>query len=656
MEGHDLDGAAVRLDATHGRVVAEAVRRPGRADEPLERVEDGARWDRSPADLRVQQLAEMLEVGPAALARTCQRCGDVRLARQLDEERQDPPASQPTAPGRAPLLERLDQLGVAERRQRCRDEPRQQQRTDAVAAVRCLEGTEEDPPLLDGVGREHVTGARADRREADGAQGRHDVLGLVARADEDRQVAGRERLAGCPVDVRRPHRAEQLDGPCREVAQHERVAETAAELPLCDEVGVARDPADLEVARRTREDRPGTVRCGDRVVGDLGGPEGRATQQQVERAEEARGRAMVDAQDPHVLGVAARPQISVHVGAAEPVDRLLRIADDDHVGGRPEPLVVAERTAEHPPLHGVRVLHLVHEHQAEPFPERADRDGAAGRIVEDLVQAGDQLAEVELGPDLQPAPQLGHGRRDEAGPGLRGVRLGPPAEASRGRPGLEHGGRIVEGALHGAQQPRFELPRVPAVGVLGIRQRLGVVGEGGDEQVADHVVAVAPRRAGGLPPTEVAEEAEPHQRGATERVQRRDRRPLEPDERGGRRLETLPTRRRVDVGEGPDPGVRRRSRTVRGAGERTRGGTQIAADPRPQLIGRGAREGHDEQPARVVPALDEPARGQRRERERLPGAGARVQRQQAGRERAGQVQRARHAASSTVVSTSTDAT
>ena len=70
-----------------------------------------------------------------------------------------------------------------------------------------------------------------------------------------------------------------------------------------------------------------------------------------------------------------RLEVGVDVGAAEGVDRLLRVADEDE-----RRAAVAERAAHDVPLDGVGVLELVDEHDAVALSQPRGR-GLAARAL-----------------------------------------------------------------------------------------------------------------------------------------------------------------------------------------------------------------------------------------------------------------------------------
>ena len=105
-----------------------------------------------------------------------------------------------------------------------------------------------------------------------------------------------------------------------------------------------------------------------------------------------------------VLGAegVARLHIGADIGAAEAIDRLLGIADQEERArpdAEPGPVVVAiDRLAAKPPedlgLQGIGVLELVDEDVGETLPERA---ADVVMVAQQIARGEDQIVEVELG-------------------------------------------------------------------------------------------------------------------------------------------------------------------------------------------------------------------------------------------------------------------
>ena len=138
-----------------------------------------------------------------------------------------------------------------------------------------------------------------------------------------------------------------------------------------------------------------------------------------------------------------RVEVGVHVGAAERVDRLLRVADQHERRG-----AVAERPLDDLPLRRVGVLELVDHHDGEPLAQ----PGARGRAADRVAQRGRQPRQ-EVVVREQPLAALapldlaahGHGQ--------------PLAQAGDGRVGL--GGGLDDGVRVERRRSR---PIAPGVG------------------------------------------------------------------------------------------------------------------------------------------------------------------------------------------------
>ena len=337
--------------------------------------------------------------------------------------------------------------------------------------------------------------------------------------------------------------------------------------------------------------------CGGQALdgpdGDLRGPEAGSAEDDLQGLDQLGGRPAVRGQ---VLGVvvADRIEVRVHPGPAEPVDGLLRVADQHHRR------VPHERLAQDLPLHGVGVLELVHEHEREPVTQPLLRRLTGLRVPQRVQQPGLHVvervqADLPL-PLLHPrpyslgerpsflAPRGGSRRRDEWC-----VRV-----VDRGRAETQR--RLeVEGHAVGPCVPRQVLVAHrlldQVVDVLN-RQRLGVV-VGEHAQFCEHPVAELVGRADhGC--------VEPHQRG--------------PD--------TLARDLGGDVGQHREP--RRIGRHL----ARTCGGKHLrelrhpGPHPGPQLTGRRAGErDHHELVERDDPLGEGPCR-EGRDGMRLPRTGA----------------------------------
>ncbi|CKS36919.1 Uncharacterised protein [Mycobacterium tuberculosis] len=106
---------------------------------------------------------------------------------------------------------------------------------------------------------------------------------------------------------------------------------------------------------------PGVVGVGA-ADDDVGVTQGRIAQHRLQALDQRPVAAPVDAQRVAGIGGAGRLEVGVDVAAAKAVDRLLGIADQD------QRRMPAKRALEHPPLHGVGILKLVHQHDPPAFP------------------------------------------------------------------------------------------------------------------------------------------------------------------------------------------------------------------------------------------------------------------------------------------------
>ena len=84
---------------------------------------------------------------------------------------------------------------------------------------------------------------------------------------------------------------------------------------------------------------------------------------------------------------APRGKVAVQVRAAEPVDGLLRVADQDSSAVKPN-----EGLPQDVPLVGVGVLELVDQHDREPLPQAGAHLGAELRVGQRGPEPGDDVA------------------------------------------------------------------------------------------------------------------------------------------------------------------------------------------------------------------------------------------------------------------------
>jgi hypothetical protein len=339
----------------------------------------------------------------------------------------------------------------------------------------------------------------------------------------------------------------------------------------------------------------------------------RAAEQGVVGVDQALVAAPVGLQRRLRAGRARRIDVRVDVGAAERVDRLLRVADQHQ-----RDVAAAERGPHDPPLHGVGVLELVDEHHVVAGAQAGGR-GLSALARERVAQPREQVV-------------VGHHRHAPlAGFELLPGGVGQPhphrRDAVVGRVGrLDRGSRVLDRGTRDLHRLRAAELRHPAAV------------EAAHVEVVDDLLAqvrdVLDERGVGL---DVADDAEAAQHLLAEAVRRGDRRGVEAGERAREPL--APRAHRVPVAGGEqrnDLVVRRR------AGERALEpllrAHQPLADALSQLARRHPRERHQQQLVQLN-ALGDVARGERRDRERLAGAGAGLEHGHAGRERAADVER-----------------
>ena len=116
-------------------------------------------------------------------------------------------------------------------------------------------------------------------------------------------------------------------------------------------------------------------------------PEAQAPQQRVERLHERAVRAPVDGQRAPHPGRLGGFEVGVHVGAAEGVDGLFGVGDQDE-----RRLLTGKGQAQDGPLVGIGVLELIDEHDPEA-PAQLRRGGGAAIGLQGLLEADDQVVE-----------------------------------------------------------------------------------------------------------------------------------------------------------------------------------------------------------------------------------------------------------------------
>ncbi len=474
---------------------------------------------------------------------------------------------------------------------------------------RLLQRVQQRQPLPRGRGAEDARGAREHRGHPDGCERVAHHRALVVRADEDGDVAGPQRVAR-----RRRARGEQRGDVRGHVAgdqgaglRSEDEAATAARQPVAGQHPHSQRCVD----GRTREPRHRMGRL-HLPHDDPRVAERRAPEHGVQGAQQPGVAAPVAGERGVGVGLPDGVEVAHDVRAAEGVDRLLGVADEDQ---RDVPREVPQDA----PLQRVGVLELVDEHHpvAGPQPLRRLADGVAERVV----QAGDEVVVgVQAARPLAALDLAAHGRRE-----------GQAHRGSAARPGgLEAGLRV-------ADRPAGQPQRLGAV-ERGRARALG--GELAHVEVVDDlddqvVHRLDEHRVGG-----VAGDAERRQHLSAELVRGRDGRGVELRERGG---EPATAHRGLGVG---DVRQQRRNRIGARAGrggiaQAALGAHQPLADPLAQFLRGLAAEGDEQQLRQAGVALGDVPGGECGDRERLAGAGAGLEHGGAGGQLAADVERGR---------------
>ena len=303
------------------------------------------------------------------------------------------------------------------------------------------------------------------------------------------------------------------------------------------------------------------------------------------------------------------------VGPAEGVDGLLRVADQDERRRLP-----AERPLHDLPLDGVGVLELVDEDDAMALAQAGARRGSGGGVAQRVPQP---RQEVVVGQDLAPPLALVDLATDHGGqsPAHRPCRR--PVGVRR----LECGIRVEHG--HASDAPG-----------LGDVERRDAAQEPADVEVVDDLVdEVAGILEEGGVGVDVAGHTESAQDVLAEPVGGRDRRRVELGQGDG---EAAATERHDVLGAGSEQAEHVVAGGRGDAGERPGEAVLGRHEPLPhagpQLAGRHPAERHEEH---VVErrAIGDVAGGERRDGERLAGAGAGLEHGHAGRQGPAHVER-----------------
>ena len=159
---------------------------------------------------------------------------------------------------------------------------------------------------------------------------------------------------------------------------------------------------------------------------DVGMTEPSAVEQQAEGVEQLPVGAMVRAQR-CPLGAAHGVEIGVHVGAAEPEDRLFRVADGDQS-------VTGEGAVEDLPLQPIGVLELVDEDEPIAGGQLGGELRTLARVGKRSCEVADESVVADLPADSLASLDLGDGLGDACPTIRRPVRRSPDRHAAR--PGI----------------------------------------------------------------------------------------------------------------------------------------------------------------------------------------------------------------------------
>ena len=566
----------------------------------------------------VQQLRRMPQVGeqPSPVRAAEYARGQPAVgARELEDRRRAPLAQHvgPSAQGLR-VLRRHGVAAAVEVLGGAAEERGQGRRPDEGRSVRLGHRLEQGQPGPSGRRAEDRAGADENRGDASPLERRRHDGQLRPDVREDRDVAWLQRLA-----VERRARGQQPGHVVGEVLgddlpqppDREPFVAGGAERRAVD------DPQPERVRLRRADEAGARPGGGDRPDEDLRVSELGALEQRGEPVDEGGVAAVVRGERGAPGRGAGGREVGDDVAAAERVDRLLRVADEDHRR------VAGEGAVEDLPLHRVGVLELVDEHHPPALPHpAAGRRRLVGQRVGELAQqvvvaedAEPSLAPVELGPhrsrERHPPPGGGvPGRRRGLQPGLR----------------VTGGGRGDGARLGAVELGNRWLAGEPA--------HVQVVHHLGDELVE---VLDEPRAGVG-----VAGDPQPGQHHLAELVGRRDGGAVERGEGLAYPRVTGGDLVRAAGEQQPqqwlDPRVRRGRGQGRVDGEDAFGGDQLLADPQPQLLAGRPPERHDQQLVETAVPLGDVAGHQGRDGPRLAGAGARLQQRGPRRERAGDVE------------------
>ena len=398
MDGEDLDRLGVGLEAPAALLVARVLAGGG----DLLAQPRGQRGGAHLLGRRrgVQELADVAQVGQLALAVDGLQHP---LREALDQrhglgQRRDALHAQHARPLVQAAVELLAVLlgGRGDPLRRPAEERRERGRGGSLWRRRALDRLEQAQPVARGRGAEDAARAVDDGGDVDLVEGVADERGVAVGADEDGDVAGTDGLGRCTVPscARTSIFAFEESSVARSAARSLATCSRAdALLTLPPRVSFsdgssrwttrmrsgAATGAPTEARRLVGVGRP-DLSVDDALVPELG-----AAEQRVVGVDEALVAAPVDLERRALVGPVGRFEVGVDVGAAEGVDGLLRVADED------ERRVAVPEGAEHDvPLDGVGVLELVDEHDAVALSQALGRGLAAGAL-ERVVEAGEQV-------------------------------------------------------------------------------------------------------------------------------------------------------------------------------------------------------------------------------------------------------------------------
>ena len=484
---HDLHGPRLGLDAAGGEVglrVALVVT-PG---ELLEGGEQHGGAD-PPRRRELQQLGDVVEVGhgPVAVGAGEDARRHAGLGAQGAEQRGETLPGEDVGPAVQGGVEVGDGVvvGGGELVTRPADEPGHGDGASTADVGRSGEGAEQQMPLVGGGGGQHVVATRHDGGHPDALERGTDLGPLGPGGDQHGDVVGLQRarpvVVGAAGEPRVLEKVADVDG---EVVVHG-VARRLGEHDL-RAAGVAVDVAGRQAQRQGRQriavavdDARRGVALGvvDVVEGDAVVAEGGALEQQFERRE-VRGIGAPVGGEPAQVGArgVGGVEVGVHVGAAEGVDGLLRIADEHQRRRRAAVVAVgvacAEDGVEDRPLDRIGVLELVDQRDPVAAPQGVAGGCAPVRIVEGCPQADEQVVEAQAAAGAPAAVDLvGDGVHEAS------AQRGVAPEVGVVGVGHELGGGVAEGQPGGGDE----------LGVLGevlgrvaARHRLGGEQVGGD--------------------------------------------------------------------------------------------------------------------------------------------------------------------------------